>query len=847
MLTYLATSACRGKRPPQFAAHRAYSRPALVSRLLRERNVARFLVAPPGFGKSSVVLEYAETVFGFNQVYWLDCTSPCFLRDLDGESIASGLLDATEPAFLAVFEDVPLLDGARVDAFCALLDTLLDRGCEVIVTCTPLCDAFAAERDRMVLFANDLLLSNDEIDFLRTPAERDETPANRMPRARRVPACAWGDGQNAAFLCGVLTEELPCQMLAALFVLLCLDSGPLSSVERIAHADAEALSFIAAAHVYVGVDVAQRSFRCAGFPVGDVAEAFAGRLEDIASGAGGVGAAQLAADVASTLLASGNAERACEVARLFLPAAERAIWLEEHARDLERVGCLMRARGLYAATPPEVFSASAHVAQAVRCALLGENVAACVAARRAIACAPSVVERAIVQAVQCACSVGEASEQAAARARDVCAVGIEAECGDELRDIAMAVEALDAPSSGVELARAWLDATTDRALSDSALYAAALLLGRLDEADAGAQEWADVAAMVAREATARFGDAGSLSLPCALAAAAFQQLVDNGVLAMPPLDAACAVAAAARKRMLLEQRIQCEAARTAALERRLVRDKTHPDTFRCASVGSDMALRTPPRLTVNLFGGLEVFMGDRRIDPNLLMREKVRALLALLVVNQGHDLSRDRIMKLLWPDSHMERARNNFYATWSRLRTALSMPDGTCPYLIKRQYGIRLDASLLSSDVAELDRVCRALLFNRPGRGGWGHLFSQIEDSFSSDLLPGDEGCELLDDLRSDCRTRLVDALVTASGKLVEAGEVRQGLWFARAALSRDKSREDAYAAVMRAQIASLQRSAALETYFSCRKFLSNDLGIDPSAETIRLYHSIIDAQEEVA
>ncbi|MEI2998673.1 MAG: hypothetical protein V8T51_05475 [Senegalimassilia faecalis] len=169
-----------------------------------------------------------------------------------------------------------------------------------------------------------------------------------------------------------------------------------------------------------------------------------------------------------------------------------------------------------------------------------------------------------------------------------------------------------------------------------ALYAAALLLGRLDEADAGAQEWADVAAMVAREATACFGDAGSLSLPCALAAAAFQQLVDNGVLAMPPLDAACAVAAAARKRMLLEQRIQCEAARTAALERRLVRDKTHPDTFRCASAGSDMALRTPPRLTVNLFGGLEVFMGNRRIDPNLLMREKVRALLALLVVNQGH-------------------------------------------------------------------------------------------------------------------------------------------------------------------------------------------------------------------
>ena len=117
----------------------------------------------------------------------------------------------------------------------------------------------------------------------------------------------------------------------------------------------------------------------------------------------------------------------------------------------------------------------------------------------------------------------------------------------------------------------------------------------------------------------------------------------------------------------------------------------------------------------------------------------------------------------------------------------------------------------------------------------------------SGEFMPGDQGCEVIETLRRDCSARLVDALVAAARKLVETGDIQEGLWFARAALARDHSREDAYVAVMRAQIASLQRSAALETYFSCRRYLANDLGIDPSAETVRLYHSIIDAEPVLA
>ena len=48
----------------------------------------------------------------------------------------------------------------------------------------------------------------------------------------------------------------------------------------------------------------------------------------------------------------------------------------------------------------------------------------------------------------------------------------------------------------------------------------------------------------------------------------------------------------------------------------------------------------------------------------------------------------------------------------------------------------------------------------------------------------------------------------------------------------------------MEAQISSNQRGGALETYFTCRRFLSEELGIDPSMKVMELYRSIIECEE---
>ena len=86
-------------------------------------------------------------------------------------------------------------------------------------------------------------------------------------------------------------------------------------------------------------------------------------------------------------------------------------------------------------------------------------------------------------------------------------------------------------------------------------------------------------------------------------------------------------------------------------------------------------------------------------------------------------------------------------------------------------------------------------------------------------------------------------SIVAATASITDAGTPQWGIWFARAAIERERTREDAYVALMRAQIAAEQRTAAIMTYHKCRKILAEELGVDPSPEVQALYQSLIDAE----
>ena len=87
----------------------------------------------------------------------------------------------------------------------------------------------------------------------------------------------------------------------------------------------------------------------------------------------------------------------------------------------------------------------------------------------------------------------------------------------------------------------------------------------------------------------------------------------------------------------------------------------------------------------------------------------------------------------------------------------------------------------------------RQLLFGQPGADGWAQLYAEIDEAFADDLMPSEQDNEFVVQARKDRRMQLVDALVAAADRLVAADDAQEGLWFARAALRRDRTREDAY------------------------------------------------------
>ena len=247
-------------------------------------------------------------------------------------------------------------------------------------------------------------------------------------------------------------------------------------------------------------------------------------------------------------------------------------------------------------------------------------------------------------------------------------------------------------------------------------------------------------------------------------------------------------------------------------------------------------------LRLKLFGTMEVALGRRDITYQFEGRPKTRLLLALLALHRGRELGRDQIVSMLWPAADKRTGAKSFYRVWGDLRSLLSQ-QGSCPYLIRSRYGCRLDPDLFESDLDEFEELIRCLLFGPADDMAWERAIATIQGSFGSVLLPTERKCEAIVVFRDRLDAEFVDGLVAASRRLLVRGELQGARWLAREAFQRDAGREDAAAALMRAQMATDQRSAAVQTFFACRDRLSRTLGLDPSPALAALYRQLLEGE----
>lgn len=795
---------------------------------MADRSVARFIVAPQGFGKTSLVCEYADSIFGFENVFWINGQSPCFLRDLDDRLIAPSLLAASTCRSLVVFEDVPYLDDERADAFSRDIDALLSKDREVVAVLTPANDSFGErQNDRAVIAACDLLVDDAEADSSGC-ALRGRRPCDR------VPALVWGGQDGPSLLLdGMRCADMPAEIQLAVFVMEVLVEGSVEDVTPFVHTlRKDTRRFIERHYPYVGLDLVEERFCAHEFPISAIDAAFRSVLDSTVARASSSSREALVCRLATMLARQGRMERSCELMAAFCPRRRRASWIEAEQDAFIAAGKAAVMQRLFESLGDRLSGLTPRVllGAAERLRLLGEDAHAARFALRALGHAECDEELACRAALlACVCSRDECPSRARAVLLDA-SVRRLGDGGVLSLAAEMTLHAQDDPDKAVEVA----ERMPDEAFSHRLVLPGVACM--LHSVRACAQS-ADSARLLERAyaCAARCLRVYRAAFPCA---DVFEAILCDAMGEKAwPADAEHSP----RRRdidalgvELAEQRRSWRSDSFDARRRKAYRMPHGP--AECDEV---------PQMRVRLFGGMEVSIAGKVVDPSLFRKQKAKTLLAVLVLHRGKEIARQDLLDIMWPASSPTRAANNLYSLWSALRRALENDRGECPYLVRHQTSYRIDARYVKSDVDEFEELCRMLFFARPDARAWAGAFARLQDDFSCDLLPSETGNAYIARLRERYRARTVDAFITAADRLSDAGEPQAALWFAHAALEEAGDREDAYCALMNAQMLAGQRSLAMETFLACRKYMVEELGMDPSARMMRLHRELISGMHD--
>jgi len=212
---------------------------------------------------------------------------------------------------------------------------------------------------------------------------------------------------------------------------------------------------------------------------------------------------------------------------------------------------------------------------------------------------------------------------------------------------------------------------------------------------------------------------------------------------------------------------------------------------------------------------------------------KSLALFCYLAV-QGQPVSRLRLVDLFWRSKSERRGRGNL----SRVLHNLSILLPGClradrhAVRIRPSSRFRMDTTAFTELVAQGDTASLASAVDL-WRG-------EFMEGFYLDDCPDFEIWLVTE--RERWNQRITQALQTLVRRCVEEGTYREGLKYAARLVALTPWQEEAHRQMMWLLAHTGQRSAALTQYEFCRRTLADELGVEPSAETVSLYERIRDA-----
>jgi DNA-binding SARP family transcriptional activator/predicted ATPase len=247
-----------------------------------------------------------------------------------------------------------------------------------------------------------------------------------------------------------------------------------------------------------------------------------------------------------------------------------------------------------------------------------------------------------------------------------------------------------------------------------------------------------------------------------------------------------------------------------------------------------------PHLSLSLLGPFQVTLDGQPVTG--FKSNKVRALLAYLAVEAERPHRREVLAGLLWPDWPDRDALSNLRYALSNLRRVIGDRQAEPPFLLITRDTLQFNpASDYCLDVTAFAEIVEADKAHPSAIDQLQQAVASYQGSFLEGFSVSDgptfEEWALF--TREQLARQVSSTLHQLAAIYEQCGEYEQAQSCAWRQIELEPWDEAAHQRLMRTLALSGQRSTALAQYETCRRLLAEELGVEPSTETTRLYEQI--------
>ncbi|MBA2760053.1 MAG: tetratricopeptide repeat protein [Chloroflexia bacterium] len=251
-------------------------------------------------------------------------------------------------------------------------------------------------------------------------------------------------------------------------------------------------------------------------------------------------------------------------------------------------------------------------------------------------------------------------------------------------------------------------------------------------------------------------------------------------------------------------------------------------------------LDSPTGLRARLLGPVEIAVDGTPVPHEAWPRRNARLLLMLLLATPGHRIARDVVLEALWPSASLEAATNSLYVAIHTLRRVLEpeVRSGRS----SRFVDVTGDAiRLVPGAVSWVDVTAFTAALDAREGDRRENLVTALA-LYTGEFLGDDLYLDWAAVRREHLRWRWREAVLEYAALERNAGRPLLAVPALERVLQVDPTDEPAFRALMTAYVDAGRREDAIRQFERCTTLLHQELGVQPSEETLALAKEIREA-----